>query len=437
MISNSPIVASSPKAAEPSSGHVWSGTIRSTEATVAPNVLLTDTNRWATPTRLAIGLSRAGCNVSAVCPTRGHPLTKTRVVRQTFPYSGLRPLESLVAAIKESNPQIILPCDDRGVEHLHELHGQSLKLGPSGRDLVDLIERSLGPKESYPIVSARYELLRIAREEGIRLPDTSPVNSMEDLRVWSDGHDLPWALKADGTFGGRGVRIAETPKQAEQYFLEITRMFGAARALKRLLLNRDSFWLRPWWHRSKPAVVVQSYVRGRPGNCGVVCWQGKVLAGLAVEVISSEGRTGPASVVRVVDNPEMMLAAERIARRLNLSGFFGLDFILEQETGAAYLIEMNPRCTPLCHLQLGEGRDMVGALYAQLAGKPLRHTPPPTQNDLIAYFPQAWTSTSELLKSSFHDVPKGEPDLVDELLHPWPDRSVMYRLGSRLLKAGF
>jgi predicted ATP-grasp superfamily ATP-dependent carboligase len=129
-----------------------------------------------------------------------------------------------------------------------------------------------------------------------------------------------------------------------------------------------------------------------------------------------------------------MLAAERIARRLRLSGFFGLDFIMETGSGAAYLIEMNPRCTPLCHLQFGKGRDMVGALRAQLSGEPVRDAPPVTLNDLIAYFPQAWNCKSEFLDSCYQDVPQGEPELVQELLRPWPDRSLLFRAGSRLLQ---
>jgi hypothetical protein len=96
---------------------------------------------------------------------------------------------------------------------------------------------------------------------------------------------------------------------------------------------------------------------------------------------------------------------------------------------------MNPRCTPLCHLQLGKGRDMIGSLRAQLSGEPYREIPPVTEDDTIAYFPQAWhwDRHSELLQSSFHDVPWNEPELVQELLKlPWPDRSVFARLSDRL-----
>jgi len=401
-------------------------------ATTAPRVLLTDTNRWPLGARLAMGLADVGCEVSAVCPTHGHPLQKTSIVRRTFAYSGLRPLRSLQAAIERTKPHMIIPCDDRSAQHLHELHGRARSLGAGGSDLAALLERSLGRPEGYPVVSARYDLLEIASELGIRVPEMKLIDSVDDLKAWHETAIFPWVLKADGTFGGGGVRIAHSMKQAAQAFQELTEMFGAGRVIKRLCVNRDPFWLRPWWNLHRPTVIAQGYIQGRPANCAVVCWEGKVLAGIGVEVVSADGLTGPASIVRVVNNPEMMLAGERIANRLGVSGFFGLDFMIEDKSGAAYLIEMNPRCTPLCHLQLGKGRDMAGALWAQLTGQPLQERPPVTENDMIAYYPQAWNSKSELLQSSFQDLPQQEPALILELLRPWPDRSLLFRLSNRL-----
>ncbi len=393
---------------------------------VAPTVLLTDTIRWVGTARLAIGLKKAGMNVAVACQVQGHPVLKTSAVGHVLPYSGLRPLSSLMAAIETAKPQIIIPCDDRAVQHLHEL--RALAHTKSGSDIAALIEYSLGAPESYPIVSSRQGLLKVAREEGLRVPDTSLIEGLDDLDRCLAGHALPCVLKADGTWGGSGVKIAHSVEQAKQCFLEVADFFGAERAIKQLIVYRDSFWLRPWWKRLKPAVIVQSYIDGRPANCAVVCWKGKILAGIGVEVVSTEGSTGPATVVRVVDNPEMMRSAKRIAHKLNLSGFFGLDFIIEKESGATFLIEMNPRCTPVCHLQLGRGRDMIGALCAQLSGQPFREAPSMTQNDMIAYFPQAWQCKSKFLKSSFLDVPLEEPALVSELLRPWPDLGVVARM---------
>jgi hypothetical protein len=398
----------------------------------SPKVLLTATNRWPSTARLAIGLTKEGCRVSGVCPRQGHPLNSTSVVHEVFPYSSIRPLDSLQFAIEATDPQIVIPSDDRGVQHLHELYARVQNSGLSGKAIAKLIEYSLGSPENFPVVAGRCELLEIAKQEGIRVPHTKLLKTSGDLKSWQETHELPWVLKGDGTFGGRGVRIAQTLEEAELFFLDIQGLFGGMRAVKRAVVNRDPFWLRPWWNNVRPAIIVQSYVVGRPANCAFLCWRGELLAGMSVEVVSSDGMTGPASIVRIVDNPEMMLASERLTRRLGLSGFFGLDFMIKEEGNATYLIEMNPRCTPLSHLQLGKGRDLIGELGAKLLGRPVAGTPPITEKDLIAYFPQAWHCQSEFLERSFQDIPRGEPGLVEELLRPWPDRSLLYRLVAKL-----
>jgi hypothetical protein len=404
----------------------FAGRESKTESARTFNILLTDTNRWAAPARLAIALSEEGCHVSAVCQPR-HPLLKTRVVRRTFPYSGLRPLDSLAAAIEASQPDLIIPCDDLGVQHLHELHARAHSQAP-GNSVAALIERSLGAPESYPVTLSRYDLLRVASAEQIPVPRTFRIDSGQKAKSLFSARSSPWVLKADGTWGGRGVRFTESGDEAERSFLELTSPPGLVETLKEFALHRDRSWLLARRHRHPPAVIAQACIHGRPANCAALAWRGKVLAGIAVEVLSASGPKGPAIVVRLVEGSSMLRAAERIAARLRLSGIFGLDFMIEEHTNATYLIEMNPRCTPLCHLQLGPGRDLVGALWAQLAGQPCR--PPTTHidNDLIAYFPQAWTTQSTFLDVSFQDVPRQDPALSQELLNPWSDRSLLGRL---------
>jgi hypothetical protein len=389
----------------------------------SPKVLLADTNRWTLSARLAIALTQAGCSVSAVCATPGHALLKTRAVKAVFHYSGFRPLESLTAAIAAVEPDVVIPCCDRSVRHLHELHGKP----PTGSALAELIERSLGSPASYPVVASRYQLLELAREEGVRVPRTERIQHPGQLAFRQNAESFPCVLKADGTWGGGGIRIVHHADEMSPALGQLAQTFRLRRALKRLVVNRDSFWLRPWWNQRAHEVITQSYIHGHPANCAVICWKGRVLAGIAVEVVNSEGATGPASIVRVVENTEMMFAAERIAGRLGLSGLFGLDFMIEEGSKAAYLIEMNPRSTPLCHLRLDSRRDMAGALWAQLTGQPLPDLPPSIVKDLIAYFPQACNLPSALLASSYLDIPEGEPELVRELRRPWLERTPLFR----------
>jgi hypothetical protein len=406
-------------------------TILRTETTEATKksrtkILLADTDRRSYSARLAMAFAALDCEVSIVC-TGHHPIETIKALHRRFPYSAVHPVASLLHAIESTRPDLIIPCDDRAVLHLQQLCGRY-----GQNDFVaSSIERSLGPPGSYPVVSARYPLLELARGQGIRVPATQYLQSAQDLDQWHAKQPLPWVLKADGTWGGSGVRIAQTPQQAEQLFQMLKDPCGLRRAVKRLLVNRDPFYLRDWWQRFSPPLLVQAYVPGRPANSAVACWEGKVLAQISVEVLAASRPTGPASVVRRINNPEMTNAAERIAGKLHLSGFFGLDFIVENGSGATYLIEMNPRCTPLTHIQLGLENHLVGALHVALAGHSLPAavpSPAPSDGEVIVYFPRTCNSNGESKESSFYDVPPGEPELARALLRPFPERTLLYRI---------
>ncbi len=395
-------------------------------------VLLTDTNRWGLAARLAIELAETGFEVFALCPSPNHALTKTSAVRRTFHYSALRSVDSLREAIEAVNPDIVVPACDRSVEHLHELYAQALASNGEMNGTLELIERSLGSPDSYAIVSSRFRLIEVAREEGIRVPRCMRISGKEDLDAWSAQEPMPWVSKADGTWGGSGVRIVRTAEEAQIALTQLEQMARFTRAIKRFVVNRDAFHFRPWWNRSRRSIVAQSYVEGRPANCTVLAWKGRVLAMIGVEVVRSQGLTGPASIVRIVESEQMRFAAEKLTARLHLSGFFGLDFMIDASNGAAYLIEMNPRLAPPCHLRLDKGRDLVGALWAQMANQPAPAYPLLTQTSLVAYFPQGAHKQDEIPAACYLDKPTGAPELTEELLNPFPDRTLLFRLVQRL-----
>jgi biotin carboxylase len=316
------------------------------------------------------------------------------------------------------------------------LHSIARSEGGTGSKLAKLIEHSLGSPAGYEVVSSRMNLIEAAQAEGIPVPKTMSIESRAALAERAAGIEAPWVLKADGTWGGRGVTVVHDPGAAKRFIQQFDRHASVANVLKRILLNRDRDWALFDWKHSKRPIIAQSLIDGRPANCAVVCWQGKVLAGVAVEVIKAFGATGPATIVQVVPGLEMIEAAEKLARRLGISGFFGLDFVIENRTGLVYLIEMNPRCTPPSPLSFGDGRDLVQALCAQLTGKALSATNSAIQHKVIAYFPlgvKSLESEGGLQTASiYRDIPDDEPELVAALLHPKSRRTFMGRVLDRL-----
>jgi predicted ATP-grasp superfamily ATP-dependent carboligase len=165
---------------------------------------------------------------------------------------------------------------------------------------------------------------------------------------------------------------------------------------------------------------VQRYVDGWPANVGVACWQGEVLAAVCAESVATTSATGPSTVARVIENAEMLDTAKRVVAALGLSGMIGFDFMIEAATGDAYLIEMNPRNTPICAVRLGPGRDLAEALVARLAARPVRERPARTERDIVVFFPDTWRAdpANHFLHSGYHDVPWEQPELVRVLMEP-------------------
>ena len=376
-------------------------------------ILLATTCRWFAIARLAMGLRNAGFTVEAVCPS-AHPVSKINDPPQTYPYHALFPLASFRAAMLAAQPNLVIPCDDLATEHLHAIDKHAHREQPEGNWIAALIERSLGDPSSYAVADARSSLIALAKAEGVRVPETAIVANADQLRAWLNIHGLPAVLKTNGSAGGIGVKIVRSMEEANQAFSTLNTPPLVARVLKRAIVNQDINLLVPCLMRRRPLINVQSFIRGHDATSAVACWHGKAIASLRFDVLHTWMPKGPASVLRLNENPEMSAAIEKIVGRLNLSGLYGFDFMIEEDTGNAFLIEMNPRATQTCHLPLGPGRDLPAALWSTLSEEPLGETKSVTDKNEIALFPLEWqrNPASHFLSTAYHDVPWDEPELL-------------------------
>jgi hypothetical protein len=385
-------------------------------------VLLASSTWWSSAAKLALAFLRIGCKVEVVC-ARDHPFYFIRGITRIHDYHGLNSIKSLYEAIISFDPDMVVPCDDSVVLQLQDLY----RTKP---EIRQLIERSLGIASSYEIVAGRAELMKTAQELHIRTPKTVQVENAASLQEWFSVPGASGVLKTDRTSAGKSVNIVHSVAEAEKAMLQIHRSSTIASALARWLLNNNAAAFWNWRNKGKLKFSLQEFIPGVPANAMMACWNGKVLAMVTVEVLCAQGWTGPSLVVKLIENREIRTSAERLTQRLQISGFYGLDFILEAGTGDAYLIELNPRCTQLGHLQIAGQGDLAEIFCAAFAGLSFRPTQEPIRQTKIAFFPQALLSNPicPYLKTAYSDVPWDEPSLVREMMRrDWRERNLLVR----------
>jgi hypothetical protein len=367
---------------------------------------------------LAARFAQIGFAVAAVCPSI-HVLSYSSAIETCFRYSigGLaRPLRK---ALSSYQPILIIPCDDPARSALSSLHATSTKLRRSEDSYFKaLIQRSLGSPEYFSIAEEKSRLMAALCSKQIRLPATTNIADLDALRMHCQSAEYPLLLKRDHTWGGKGVEICRSSDEAIKAYRRLTRRPAASEVI------RDTFnWgvgplLADFVKLPNDAITAQAFIKGRPANRAVACWEGKVLAGVTVEVIESILPTGPGSVVRIVDNLEIERMVGIIGQELSLSGLYGFDFILEHHTDLPYFLELNARATPTCHLGRTPATDICKAIYRSATCQ----GDDPARGEIdskdiegpIALFPTEWyrCPNSPELVTSHHLVPWDDPKVL-------------------------
>jgi thioesterase domain-containing protein len=351
--------------------------------------LIVTTMRWFSAARLGHALAEAGFVVSA-CRPGSHALELVDGLAVDCRLHKFWPLRSLTAAIRRANPDLILCDDERALAMVRRLHA---RVKPADPDMAALIARSLGNVADWPLIASRAGLADEARKLNLRAPETAVITDQPALDRWLTGHDVPFVLKTDGSWGGQGVAVVRDPARLPKIWQTISNPPSVTRGLKRAVIDMEPESLLARIRGIRPVVNAQEFCPGSEAIVTVACVDGTVLALICLEVVQTCERQGPAAAVRVINHPEMAETARLLVRRFGLSGFCGFDFIID-DSGEARLVELNPRVTPTCHL-LVEGGHRSGRL--------------------IALFPNELSRdpTSEIAVSGVLDVPTRAPQLID------------------------
>jgi hypothetical protein len=380
----------------------------------APRILLLTTERWPMAALLAHALMDAGFAVWALCP-KDHPMRVLDELAGAPVYDHLRRHAQLRRVVTRLAPDLVIPCDDLAVAVLHEHHALCHG-GARGVACGALIERSLGDPDQYGLLRRKSAFIRLAAEHGVRTPATVVIESAADLSRRLVDATFPLVVKADGWSGGRGTRIVRSADEALAAHASLSRPISWISAIKDSLREGASLPLVQRARAVCPTVTLQAFAAGAPVNRAVVCHGGAVIAGRTFEAVQTMPNNGNATVVRPRHIPQIDAAVERCVALLGLSGLAGFDFMYNEATGAAYLLEVNPRATSACYTALQGEPDLADALFAAATGSAAFNEPIGNWPDtaLIALFPQETERDpqSPYLQNAHQQAPLDRPDLV-------------------------
>ncbi len=397
-------------------------------------ILAIATNNWCSVGQFLSALIQVGFEVAVVCPSRS-PIRHIKKLSAQYKYKSWRSRTSVLSAIADWSPNLLVCNDDVAVHALHDLHRQ-VGVEPQGSKsagLLRLIEASLGDCRSFNTCRSKTGLIAVAQSLKIACPPTIVANTYVELEEHLGTLGYPAIIKLDQSWGGRGVRLARNDHELLGAALELSLPHDWPKSLKQVVAR---YLPDRWCPFFTQKLSIQHYIRGRSANRAVVCWDGRVLAGVSIEAIETDSEFGPTTLARTVDHAEMADVAEKIVASLKLSGFLGFDFVLDG-ANRAWFLEMNARVTPACHLRF-EASSLPAALFFELTGeKPsvdVRQIP----SDIVGIFPNR--VSKETPHQYFDDVPEEEGAFLNACRSSRFFREIDWkvqfdRLASRLLRA--
>jgi hypothetical protein len=372
-----------------------------------PVLLVTSEAQWIGPARMPASLHRAGFEVTLLAPANALAQRSRFVTRSGVLPDGANSHDwifALVAAIRASRPKIVLPGDEMTLRLL-----QTIVLTPPpglrpdvSLELAELITSSLGPPKFYESGADKALLQPLLERAGIAVPEYRLVQTEDEAERATRALGPQTVVKPIYGTGGHGVVFCATAHEA-------------ASAFRRAFESVES---RPP-RLSRRGVLMQRRIDGTMIARASVAHRGVELAGFARERLRALAPTRGATMVRYARNSQLAELSRTLARTLEITGFFAMEYCVERTTGKAYAIDLARRLVPAHHTGHLVGMDLCAALAAALRGEAVEPGDLPEGfSHVMTCFPQEYwrDPQSTALNEYPTDAPWDDPDLMRALL---------------------
>jgi len=352
-------------------------------------VLLVSLAQWPHICRLPKYFNQAGFSVATFSPEEDSLNLSQYIEKRYCLRKGSYELTKIYAffskTLLEFEPDLIVATDDDTVRLLSDYYyNLSTNTDHDSEKLIRMLVQSKGNPAFYQSVSSKILSNNIARELSIRTPIQATCSSIDDAIAFAEQQRFPLVLKNEFGFAGREVKICATVQQLIQAYNELD-----ANKIK----------------------LIQRYINATPAMCDAAVLDGNLLASFVTIKEETSTQTGPSTVVRLVEHPEMMAAVRKFSKHTGFSGILSLDFMIDRDNNS-YFLECNPRPSPASHLGYKVHCDLFSALHGELSQQPYQAGE--FEECTVALFPKELLRdiNSNWVNNVYHDVPWDEPQLV-------------------------
>jgi len=222
----------------------------------------------------------------------------------------------------------------------------------------------LAPMTDDPLALARIlskvSFNQDAQKVGVPVPSFRVLTDEND-RPRQSLRGAPTVAKMEESLSGSGVRVIKTEEEHEAAKAELT--------------------ARP--------LMFQQYKPGRVGATGVLfnhgepkCWFSYFLSHNWPHAYASS------SALDIYWHPAIEPILTKIGKMTNFHGLCGIDWVMDDESGAPLVLELNPRPTPGIYAGHVAGVDFPRAIAEWMDGDPTIHRPSEKASSFHRMFPQ-------------------------------------------------
>lgn len=202
------------------------------------------------------------------------------------------------------------------------------------------------PFEDFPKMMRLHdknEVMKLASELDIRIPETYEINNAADLETCSKQIEYPIVVKLRNATSSVGVSYAYSPHEFISKYKQTIQKFN----------------LKP-----SDYPIVQEYIPGNGYGVSLLYNQGDIRAIFTHKRLREYPITGGPSTMRVsVRHKEMEMAAKKLLDHVSWHGIAMVEFKLDERTNKPVLIEVNPRFWGSIYQAIAAGVNFPYLLY--------------------------------------------------------------------------